>query len=111
VPAYGQFALLQFQPPGDQFLWPVAILLLDPLTDKLYIRGRESYAGIADEDDAQVVALTVQEFQANAETQGGSSLLTQLESWSNTLRTTDRIPLVVRDFRETIDRLFAAFIS
>jgi hypothetical protein len=111
VPAYGQFVLLQFQPPGDRFLWPVAILLLDPLTDKLYIRGRESYASIADEDDAQVAALTVQEFQANAETQGGSSLLSQLESMSNTLRTTDRIPLPVRDFPETLNQLFVAFIS
>jgi hypothetical protein len=110
VPAYGQFVLLQFQPPGDQFLWPVAILLLDPLTDRLYIRGRESYARIAEEDDAQVVALTVEEFQANAETQGGNSLLTQMESMSNTLRVTDRIPLEVRDFRATLDRLFAVFI-
>lgn len=111
MPAFGQFALLQFQPPGDPFLWPVAILLFDPLADRLYIRGRESYVSIADEDEAQVVSLTVEEFRANAETQGGSSLLDQLESMSNTLRMTDRIPLVVRDFPETLGRLFAVFIS
>jgi hypothetical protein len=84
--------------------------LLDPLTDKLYMRGMENYGSIADEDDAQVVALTVQEFQADAETQGGNSLLIQLECMSNTLRTTDRIPLPVKDFQATLDRLFTVFI-
>jgi len=101
VPAFGQFVLLQFQPSDNALLVPVAVLLLDPLAERLYIRGMENYAGIAKEDDAQVISLTVQEFQTNSETQSGSTLLVQLESMSNTLRTTDYIPLVVDDFPTT----------
>jgi hypothetical protein len=110
VPSFGQFALLQFQRPGDEVLRPVAILLLDSSTDKLYIRGLENYTGIADENDAQVIAFTVKQFQADAETEGGNAMRTQLEATlSNSIQLTDRIPLEVREFPATLDRLFNAF--
>jgi hypothetical protein len=107
--AFGQFALLQFHPPGSQFPWPVAVLLLDPSTDKLHVRAPEDYAKVADEEDAEVVRLIVEEFQVNATSQSGKLLLTQLEAMEYSLRTTDRIPLPVRDFPESLSRLFAAF--
>jgi|ERR1700678_447519 hypothetical protein len=110
--AFGQFSLLQFRPPRDKLLWPVAVLLLDPITDKLYIRGLEDYGRIAEEDDALAISLTVKQFAMDAEAQGGNRLLLDLEDkLSNTLRITDRIPLPVRDFETTLDRLFAVFIS
>lgn len=106
-----QFLLLQFQPPGDESLWPVAVLLFDPSTDKLYIRGREDYANIADDGDAQVLALTVKQLRADVETQGGNSVLAQLEDvLSNSVRLTARIGLPVSDIQATLDHLFAAFI-
>jgi hypothetical protein len=111
VRGLAQFQLLQFQPPGDEPLWPVAVLLFDPSTGTLHIRGRESYASIAAPEDAEVLDLTVKQLQADAEEQDGGAILATLEDrLSNSVRITERIALPVLDFRLTLDHLSAAFI-
>ena len=106
------FLLLQFQRPGHGLLWPFAVLLFDLSNDKLYVRGRGDYAGIADDDDALVLAETVNQLQADAGAERASAILDLLESTlSNSVRVTERIALVAPDIEATLDSLSAAFLS
>jgi hypothetical protein len=106
-----QFLLLQFQRPGDECLWPVAVLLYDPSNDKLHIRGRENYLCLADNDDALVLAETVKQLQADAESQNGRAILDLLEDrLSLAVRLTERIALRAPDIEATLDSLSAAFL-
>ena len=107
-----QFLLLQFQRPGDEQLLPVAVLLFDPVRDKLHVRGRDDYASIAEPDDAFVLAETVKELELEATAKSGSAILELLEATlSNSIRLTDRIALQTVDMPTTLDHLSAAFIS
>ena len=103
--------LLQFQRPGCELLWPVAILLLDPATDKLNVRGRDDYAGIAFADDTLVLTETVKQLRADADSQNGNAILELLESTlSNSLRVTERITMRTTDIGLTLDHLSSAFL-
>jgi hypothetical protein len=103
--------LLQFQRPGRELLLPVAVLLLDPATDRLHIRGREDYTDIADAEDMLVLTETVKQLQADAYTQTGGAILELLESTlSNSLRVTDRITMRVPNIESALGHLAAAFL-
>jgi hypothetical protein len=105
-----QFLLLQFQRPGDE-LWPVAVLVFDPSNDRLYVRGREHYASIADDDDAQVLSETVKQLQAEVAAQSGSAILDSLESTlSNSIRVTERIAFRTPDIATSLYYLSTAFL-
>jgi hypothetical protein len=58
--------------------------LFDPAKDKLYIRGRENYTGIADDDDAHVSALTVEQLQADPKCKAAAP---SLRNWRTRCRT------------------------
>ena len=105
-----QFLLLQFQRPSDE-LWPVAVLVFDPSNDRLYVRGREDYAGIADDDDAQVLSETVKQLQADVAAQSGNAILDLLESTlSNSIRLTERIPFRTPDIANSLHYFSTAFL-
>jgi len=112
MPTVLEFLLLQFQRPGSESLWPVAVLLFDPSNDKLLICGREEYASIADADDAQILAGTVKQLQEDATVGSGGAILAMLESsLSGSVRLTERISLRSRDPAATLDSLSTAFLS
>jgi hypothetical protein len=108
----GQFLLLQFQRPGGSELWPAAVLLFDPSNDRLYVRGREDYARIADADDALMLAASVKQLEADADAQGGSAALQWMESTlSNAVRISERITLRVGNIPAKLDALSAVFLE
>jgi hypothetical protein len=107
-----EFLLLQFQRPGDANLHPVAVLLFDPCEDRLHICGREEYATIAEAEDAEVLAATVEQLQKDAEIQSGTAILKPLESTlSNSIRLTGRIAFSSLDLNATLRSLSAIFLS
>ena len=106
------FILLQFQPPGFELLWPVAVVLYDPATGKIHIKGRADYSGIADPDDAIVLAETVKQLEAEAAGEEGAATLDLLESsLSNSVRITERTAVRVTDFEAALDQLSKALLA
>ena len=106
------FILLQFQQPGFEVLWPVAVLLFDPATGKIHVKGRADYSGIADPDDAIVLAETVKQLEVEAAREDGAATLDLLESsLSNSVRITERTAVRVTDFEAALDHLSKALLS
>jgi len=89
---------------------PFGVLLLDPLSDRVYQRFREDLP--ADSGDADVLALLPADIAAKARQMGGERLLTYCEdTLSNTLRISNRRALAVRDFEAAVERLFDEHVA
>ncbi len=105
------FMLLQFTRPGDKYGLPIAVMLFDPSTDRLYVRGREDYSDIADAVDVEVLTETVKQIVAEVPGQSGQIFLESLESTlSNSILITDRIALRTSDIAVTLARLSTEFL-
>ena len=75
----------------------VGILLVDPLTDHMYIRLRRDWDAIAPQE-AEVLELIEPDLSAKAAELGAARLLTHLEdTLSNVLRISDRREVMVED--------------
>jgi len=85
----------------------VGVLLLDASSDTLHVRLRRDWERLASEEDAEVLAELEDDLLLQARDQGGRSVLDRLEQeTSNVLRVTDREPLSVRDFDQTLNDLY-----
>jgi len=73
------FLLLQFHRPGDVWPLPLAVLLYNPSTDQLHVRGRVSYASVADPEDELVLTETIIQLQVDAGAGSGAAILELLE--------------------------------
>lgn len=101
-----EYSLLELALPGRPAT-PFGVLLLDTDAGDLYVRCREDAAELAGPEDAEVVELLAEEIEARAKELGGRELFERLEdTLSNALRLGERIAIMVRDFRFTLDRLF-----
>ncbi len=102
----GEYSILQLALPGRP---PVnfAVLLLDPAADRLYLKAREDFAAIADEEDRELLELLAGDMARRAKETGARAFFEQLEdSLSNSLRITERSVTAVRDYAHTLDSLF-----
>jgi len=103
---YVQIAL-----PGEP-VRNAGVLLLDPETDRLYLRFRRDWAHIAPEEDAEVLEALGADLEAKAAEMGGGRLLEWLESdASNTLRVTPREGMPVGSFEARLDRLYTRHVA
>ena len=85
----------------------MGVLLLDASSDTLHVRLRRDWERLASEEDAEVLAELEDDLLLQARDQGGRSVLDRLEQeTSNVLRVTDREPLSVRDFDQTLNDLY-----
>jgi SOS-response transcriptional repressor LexA len=101
-----EYSILQLALPGRP-VENLGVLLLDPASGALYIRLRENAAGLAGEEDGEVLSLLEDDLRARAAELGGACLLALFEdSLSNTLRMTGRRSAAVRDFDSAADRIF-----
>ncbi len=101
-----QYSIVVFVPPGKAKV-NAGVLLLDADTDRLHVRMRRDWDRIAEEDDAEVLAGLQQEFELHGREEGGESLLRRFEdTFSNTLRITDRETIAVSDFEKAAKRLY-----
>jgi len=107
----GVYAILQAALPSRP-LTNIGVLLLDPASDKLYMRMRADLEQLADPEDAEVLTLIEEDFEQKLEEMGGEVFLRFLEdTLSNVVRLTERQSVMVRDFARDIDKLFAKHVQ
>lgn len=106
----GEYLIMQVQLLGGA-LWPVAVLLFDPLGDRLHLRARKDLS-LVSQGDQQVIALVLAQIANEATTTSGSEMLAHLEdTLSNTLRLTDRRRLRVESVDMALNCLFCRHIT
>lgn len=106
-----EFVLLQLAAPG-QPIKNIAVLLLDPKRDRLFMRFPDDWRNFGDGDYAEVLPLLAEDFQMKIGEMGAETFLRSLEdSLSNFLRLSDRtdIPLLA-SFKKTLDDLFTRHV-
>ena len=85
----------------------IGVYLVDPATDRLWLRMRQDYQDIAESDDIEVLEALEEDFRARAAELGAEAFLQSLEdSLSNVLRAGERQRVQVDAFSRVLDRLF-----
>src|SRR6266487_4690359 len=100
------FSLLQLALPAKPVV-NVGIFLLDPATDRLYMKLRSDWCAVADPDNREVLEQLGPDFEAKIREVGGDAFLRDLEDiLSNSLLIINREPVQVSGFKPALDRLF-----
>jgi len=106
-----QYLLIEAAPPGRP-VTKAGVLLIDPDRDRLHIKLREDWEGIADPDDAEVLSALAADLERQAREIGAERTLAVLEdSLSNTLRVGGRESIAVGDFNKALARLYERHIE
>ncbi len=106
-----EFVLLQLAAPG-QPIRNIAVLLLDPKKDRIFMRFPDDWRTFPAGDYAEMLPLLAEDFGMKVGEMGAASFLRSLEdTLSNILRLSDRtvIPLPA-DFKKTLDDLFTTHV-
>ncbi len=107
----GVYVALEACLPG-RLPQPAGVLLLDPATDRGWVRLRESFAGIADPEDSEVLEQFQAFFQEAIAQNGAAAWLERLEdSLSHTLRAGERRTVEVDAFTRQLDRLYGSLVE
>lgn len=103
--------VMQYEPPGGSRL-PIAILLLDPSADKLYVRGRGDFQGIAEPSDAELLQLFIAQLADDSTQMSGRAIVHELEDkLSNNVRITDRQAVRVDDVQRALVDLYRQHVD
>lgn len=106
----GRYSVLEADPPTLGTV-TAGILLEDPATNAVYLRMRRDWESIAD-DEADVYELLEDDLSAKASEMGAERFFAWLEAnLSNSLRVTDRQPVLVRNFDQTLNRLYSQHVQ
>jgi SOS-response transcriptional repressor LexA len=106
APKQAAYSLLTADLPG-RGAQTVGVLLLDPASDRLYVRLRRDWDSVASEEDAEVFEDLEEDLALQGQHQGGAAVLRFLEdTMSNAIRVTDREAVTVRDFDRTLGELY-----
>ena len=90
----------------------IGVLLLDPASDRVWIRVRSGYDHLADPEDIEVLEALEEDLRARAAEMGGEALLAWMEdSLSNAVRITAREEVAVDAFTRVIDRLYSESVE
>ena len=90
----------------------IGALLLDPESDRLWIRLRQSYDELADPEDAEVLEALEGEIRARAAELGAEAYVASLEdSLSNALRVSERHAVPVDSFTRVLDRIYREHVQ
>ncbi len=85
----------------------IGVLLIDPASDQLFLRLRRDWPEIADDEEAEVLALLEDDLRSKAREMGAVSLLAWLEeNASNAIRVTARESVLIEDFERGLNRLY-----
>jgi phage repressor protein C with HTH and peptisase S24 domain len=102
----GEFVLLEAAPP-EMPVRNVGVLLLDPATDRAWLKMRERYEDIAAADDAEVLEALEEDVRASMAKIGAEALLRSFEdTLSNFLRVTGRQSVPVDSFTRVLSQLY-----
>jgi hypothetical protein len=106
-----EYLLVELALPGRAKV-NVGVCLLDPSSDRLYVKMREDWGGMAEPEDAEVLSRVAEHFAASSEESGAEQFLQRLEdTLSNTLRVTERESIAVGDFPKALTRLFEKHVE
>lgn len=95
-------AALPHRPPQN-----IGVFLMDPDTNRAWIRLRDQYDDLADPDDAEVLEALGEDLENRCAESGAQACLESLEdSLSNALRVGDRQAVAVDAFTRVLDRLY-----
>jgi SOS-response transcriptional repressor LexA len=102
----GVYVLLEAHLPGRP-PQNAGLLVIDPVTDRGWVRFRRSFGDIAEPEDAQTLEAMEEHFRVAMAEAGAESWLRGLEdSCSNILRVSERKSIAVDAFTRALDRLF-----
>src|SRR5262245_61819601 len=106
------FSLLQLALPAKPPV-NVGVLLLDPVTDRLYKKLRRDWNSLAGAEDVEVLERLDEDFDIRIAELGGEAFLHSLEdTLSNTMLVAEREQVnVVSDFNTALNRLFEEHVQ
>jgi len=107
----GTYVLLDAVLPGRPAC-PIGVLLIDLDSGRPWFRMRRDFSGIADAEDAEVLAALEDHLRQCLEESGAEAFLRSLEdTLSNTLRVGDRQAVAVDAFSRVLDRLYREHVE
>jgi SOS-response transcriptional repressor LexA len=107
----GSYVLVQAALPGRR-LQTMGIFLMDPATDRAWIRLRHGWQGIADPGDAEVLEALEPDMRERASEMGAAAYLEWLEDrLSHVLRLSERQTVAVDAFTRALDRLYGEHVE
>lgn len=102
----GAFAILEAALP-ERPPHSIGVLLIDPESDRLWVRMRQRYDDLAYPEDAEVLEALEADIRARSAEMGAEAYLASLEdSLSNAVRVTDRRVVPVDSFARVLDSLY-----
>jgi phage repressor protein C with HTH and peptisase S24 domain len=102
----GTYVLLEAALPGRPRL-NIGVLLIDPVTDRSWVRIRARYEHLADSEDAEVLEALEEDIRRKVSETGGEAYLRSLEdSLSNVVGVSDRQTVAVDAYSRVLDRLY-----
>jgi SOS-response transcriptional repressor LexA len=103
------YVVLEIAAPG-QAPQPAGILLIDPASDRSWLRMRKDFSSIT--DDTEVLEALESDLRAKLAEQGAQALLGSLEdSASNVVLLSERQSLAVDAFTRALDQLYAEHVE
>jgi SOS-response transcriptional repressor LexA len=85
----------------------IGVYLVDPASDRLWLRMRASYEGVAPDEDVEVLDALTDDIRVRTAEMGAEAFLQWMEdSLSNVLRVGERQRVGVDAFSRVVDRLF-----
>jgi len=107
----GTYVLLEAVLP-DRPPFPVGVLLVDPATDRGWVRMRRRYDHLADPEDAEVLEALEDDIARRVAEEGAEAYLSSLEdSLSNVLRVGERRVVGVDAFTRVLARLYSDHVE
>jgi SOS-response transcriptional repressor LexA len=107
----GSYVLLEAALP-EKPLRNIGVLLLDPETDRGWLKMRAGYSDIATEDDAEVLDALEEDLRTRMAERGAAAFLESLEDMlSNVLRITDRQSVDVDSFTRALSQLYSDHVE
>lgn len=98
------YVVLEIAPP-ESGARPAGVLLIDPATDRGWVRLRADFSSLT--DDTEVLDALESDLRAKLAEQGAEAVLREMEdSLSNVLRISERRPVAVDAFTRALERLY-----
>lgn len=106
-----QYLVVQVALPGRPKA-NAGVLLLDPTNDRLHVRLRTEWAGLADPEDFEVLEQLQADLESRGREVGGEALLRELEDLlSHSVLVSERESIAVGDFDKALARLYARHVE
>ncbi len=107
----GEYVVLEAHLPG-QPPHKVGVLVVDPVTDRGWVRFRGGFDDIADPEDAEALEAMQEHFRGEIAEHGARAWLGALEdSASNVIRVSERKTIAVDAFTRALDNLFGRYVE